>query len=351
MKSDTQIHGSIPYDHLRRLGIDPVAVLDFSATVNPHPLPVCIRELISADNIESYPDSGCHEAVSALAEYHGVPPEWVTVTTGTTEAIFALPAMCGPAVQLAPTYGDYAAACRRSERNIVSLPYPTPNAALGKTIDTLRQHPFGLLFVCTPNNPDGRVVPVDGIRELCEAFPNVTVCVDESYQEMGHDSESAVPLLSRYPHLLIVKSLTKPFGIGGLRAGYVLSSGPILRTLRSRLLPWGVSAIAQRVIPALLANRPHFEPQWRELHAWREQLRRQVEALGIRSTAGACPFFLADVTDASALRVHLLHEHHIAIRDCTSFGLPRMVRIMPSFPHRNAALVRALEAWGAAGTR
>lgn len=333
-----QIHGSLPYHELRQLGIVPSSIIDFSAAVNPYPLPEGIQRLFTCDGIMAYPDTECHEARMALAAHHEISNEWILVTAGLTETLFILPSLYKRAIQFSPTYGDYSAAYSRLRRRIENIRFPRSESEFGETIDSLKLKMFRLLIICNPNNPNGRYLPLYRIKELCEIFEYATICIDESYQEISENCDSAIPLIPHFRNLLILKSLTKPFGIGGLRAGYAVSSGGVLKRIRQCLMPWGVSSLAQKVIPALLRNYSQFAQQWDLVMSEKRRMMEQLHGIGIEVINGRCPFFLARLQQSSTVRNYLLEFHHIAVRDCTSFGLFDMLRIMPSLPQNNTIL-------------
>lgn len=341
-----QSHGSIPYAELRQLQIDPSTIMDFSATVNPFPLPQSIRDLFTGDGIAAYPDPESCEAGAALAAHHRLPYEWMAITAGLTETLFILPLLYEHAVEFAPTYGDYAAAYIRHRRSMVSVSFPSTEPEFYAVIDSLRKKAFQLLIICNPNNPTGQYLPAHRIQELCEVFSFAAICVDESYQEMGENCDSAISLTTRFRNLLILKSLTKPFGIGGLRAGYAVSSGGVLKRIRQYLMPWGVSSLAQRIIPALVANYALFQHQWKLVHAQKRDMMQQLSRQGFVVASGECPFFLVKTKDAEQKRRMLLSEHHIAVRSCASFGMPQWIRIMPGRPEQNLQLLDILARTG-----
>jgi threonine-phosphate decarboxylase len=340
-----QLHGSIPYHELRSLGLKPSDIFDFSATVNPFPLPEIIHKRIAEVELAHYPDTECYEAAGALSEFNQIPREWIVVTAGITESIYMLPCIYKKAICLTPTYGDYSAAYKKQRREITKVSFPRNGADFGKTLDILRQKPFRLFVVCNPNNPDGSYLPLYRIQELCECFSHATICIDESYQEMGKDCDSAIGLTARFRNLLVLKSLTKPFGIGGVRAAYAISSGGVLKKIRKMQLPWGVSAIAQNIIPDILKCRNIFEQQWASILEAKKQLMNAFQELGVATDKSCCPFFLAEVGNAPRFRKVMLNEYRIAVRDCTSFGMPGRVRIMPSVHEKNKVLLTAFRSY------
>lgn len=331
----------MPFAELRELNIDPVSVLDFSATVNPFQLPESVQKLISPQGLSSYPDIDCYEAVKSIAGFYNIHREQIAITAGMTEAIFALPRLFSNAAQFGPTYGDYAEAYRRNSKQMESLPIPEASG-ISDILERLQHRQFDVVIVCNPNNPDGRYLSTDSIRQVCEAIPETTVCIDESYQELGENCETVLPLLSHCKNLLILKSLTKPFGIGGLRVAYAVSAKETIQELKKYLLPWGVSSIAQRIIPELIRSMKTFAHQWKQIHNEKRNMLAELDRLGIRTTSSRCPFFFIHCENATRLRRLLLIEFHIAVRDCTSFGMPKLIRIMPGIPENNILLLDAL---------
>lgn len=341
-----QTHGSLPYEELRSMGIQPEAILDFSASINPFPMPERIKNLFMPENMAAYPDLQCYAARRALADLHAVPMEHILVTAGLTEVIFLLPIIAPFAVQLVPTYGDYRAAYSRETGKMVDLPFPENEGDTQAIADTLRSLNAALLIFCNPNNPDGCYLPAAHVDNWCKKLPDTVICVDESYQELGDRCESAISLIGGHSNLMVLKSLTKPYGIGGVRMGYAVCSGQLLNELKRRVLPWGVCSIAQRIIPALVENHAEFELQWKSIQDLKKDLMSALSSVGIATSCKRGPFFLAHVSQPSLVRSLMLRRHHIAVRDCSSFGLRNTLRIMPSQPENNLRLVEAFRQYG-----
>ena len=337
-----QLHGSIPYTELRMLGLSPDAIIDFSATVNPFPVPDIVKETICRIPLSAYPDPEAHDAVEAVAAFYDLPENWCLITTGMTEPIFILPAFFSSAAYFSPSYGDYAAAFRRYGGSLQGIPFTVSDGGWAQTSDSLRNLNPELVIICNPNNPDGTYTSLDQIEEICRTFSDTTVYVDESYQEMAVGCESAVSLVNRYANLLVAKSLTKPFGIGGVRVAYLMGSGPMLENIRSRLLPWGVSMIAQTIVPVLFSIRETFREQWNTIITEKEKLVRGITALGYPVNSSRAPYFLVTTGNAADTRKQLLEGYRIHVRDCTSFGMRDTIRIMPQLPEQNDQILESL---------
>lgn len=337
-----QIHGSIPYNELRVLGIDPSEITDFSATVNPLPLPERVYKKVSAQNLAAYPDIDCFEAVSAISDFYSIRCEKIVVTAGMTETIFSMPSLFNKAVQFSPTYYDYSAAFRKREKSIKSVDFPDNKTDFEKAYNLLKNEKFDLLFICNPNNPDGKTVSLSQIDKLCNAFPNSVICIDESYQEMSLESESALALTKKIENLLVLKSLTKPFGIGGIRAAYAISSPGIINKIKHCLLPWGVSSIAQRIIPEIFEEWEYYKNQWIYIHKEKNRIVRGLNRSGVGTKSSICPFIFVVCENATELRKKMLQKHKISVRDCTSFGMPQYIRVMPLDSRSNDNIVKVL---------
>lgn len=338
-----QMHGSIPYAQLREMGLSPEDIVDFSATVNPFPVSPEILETIAHVSLSSYPDPQSFDALTVPAAFHEVPVEWCILTTGMTEPIFILPRFFSSADYFAPSYGDYGSAFMRYGHRLQGIPFPRSEGEWSSTVDVLHRSSSGLMIICNPNNPDGTYLPPERIEEFCVNFPDRTLYVDESYQEMGEHCRSAAGLIGKYHNLLVAKSLTKPFGIGGIRVAYLIGSGPMLENIRSWLLPWGVSRIAQSLVPELFAMRNTFSKQWEKIREEKTVLTEAITAIGYGVKESRAPFFLVTVGDAAAVRKRLLEEFHLHVRDCTSFGMPDTIRIMPRTPRENARLLECMK--------
>jgi histidinol-phosphate/aromatic aminotransferase/cobyric acid decarboxylase-like protein len=259
-----------------------------------------------------------------------------------TESIFALPSMFENAVQFSPTYYDYSAAFKKNEKSIKSIDYPDNEIDFEKTFDMLKNEKFDLLVICNPNNPDGKTVSLFQIEKLCGSFPSSVICIDESYQEMSLGCESALTLTQKFENLLVLKSLTKPFGIGGIRAAYAVSSSVIIEKLKYCFLPWGVSSIAQRIIPEIFEEWDYYKKQWIGIHKEKNRIVRGLNRSGVGTISSICPFIFVVCENATELRTKMLQKHKISVRDCTSFGMPHYIRVMPSDSRSNDTIIQVL---------
>jgi histidinol-phosphate aminotransferase len=280
--------------------------------------------------------------IQALHRYFRIPEECFTVNVGTSEIIYNFPHLFKRPIQFGPTYGDYRFAFTRSGREMVTIDYPGDNESFTLAVDAIRKEDADLVIICNPNNPDGKRLLHTDIKMLCQKLPKTVICIDESYQEMSDNCATFVPLVPEFLNVLILKSFTKPFGLGGLRIGYAAGSPEIIKRIKRCSLPWGISTIAQRIIPFLFEEMEYFRNQWNLILENRNRLCTEFESSGMKVKKTACPFFLLNVGDSEQVRQELLMKHRIAVRSCSSFGYPELLRIMPGEEEKNRVLLNAI---------
>ena len=282
------------------LGVDPGAILDLSASLNPAAPDV--GEVVGKhlDALGRYPDPG--PATEALAAALRVDPDRLLLTNGGAEAISLVAAELGGTVACEPEFGLY----------------PRGDAHAGEPA-----------WRSNPHNPSGRLA---GDDERAGVWDEAFYPLATGRWTRGDTSRGAVA----------VGSLTKVFACPGLRVGYVLAPHPkLIGRLRARQPEWSVNGLAAAAVADLLerADLPGWTEQIAEL---RHPLVALLRSHGLAPVPADAPWVLVE---APALRARLA-VHGVLVRDCSSFGLPRHARIaVPSV----AGLARLAEALDLAG--
>jgi histidinol-phosphate aminotransferase len=207
-----------------------------------------------------YPDPHQRDLKTQLAARHQLDPSQVLVTNGSDEAIDLLVrAGCRPgqeAVMIAPpTYGMYAVTAAAHDVAVRAVPLTTPGfqpdveALLKQAVDA---EGVRILFLTSPNNPTGNLLNPASIERLLRGFSGIVV-IDEAYQEFA-DAPSWATRLADFPNLVVLQTLSKAWGMAGLRVG-VLYAAPALVALLARLKPpYNVSGVAQKLATRALAD-------------------------------------------------------------------------------------------------
>jgi len=319
-------------------GIDPADLDDFSATLLPVAPPPAVRQAIADTDPRPYPDPANTRLRTALAARHGLGPEQVLCGNGSVAIIRAIARAClstaDTALVVGPTFGEYAAAVDAVGARLVEI--HTDDAST--VCDAIDRHAPALVFLCNPNNPTGHRWPDTALDTIARRAPLV---IDEAYMDFIRPR----PQPAIGPGRVVLRSLTKDHAMAGLRVGYALGDPALLAALDRVLDPWGLSAVAESAALAALRTPAPYDAAIDRLWAERDRLVAAISAMGLRVDARAAPFFLVDVGDedggAAAVTDRLLHQG-ILVRDCTSFGLPRHIRISPQTPDAGDRLLSAL---------
>ncbi|WP_235547362.1 MULTISPECIES: Rv2231c family pyridoxal phosphate-dependent protein CobC [unclassified Nocardioides] len=313
-------------------------LLDFAVNVYDGPRPAWLDAALRGglDAAGSYPSATAAEG--AVAARHGRDPDEVLATAGAAEAFSLI------------------ARLRRWERPVVVHPqFTEPHAALLQAGHDVTEVVLGddftldpgvipddadLVVVGNPTNPTGVLHPRPTLTDLLR--PGRLVLVDEAFMD-AVPGEPETLAADRHPGLVVTRSLTKHWGIPGVRAGYLLGDPAVVAALRREQVPWSVSSTAAAAMLACCTEEAVSESRRRaeEIAEWRRHLEESLSTMGIRHIASHASFVLADVGDGvhDALRVA-----GIAVRRADTFpGLgPSWVRIAVRPPARTRSLLDAL---------
>ncbi len=328
------VHGGINHAELKALGLDPNKILDFSVCTNPFMPPPGIKEKMSAIPVEQYPDSRATELRERLSERLGISPENILVGSGTTELIRLIALTYfrqGDAVLLLePTYGEYEIACRLAGARPVKHRARERNNFTPKIEEVgglIRQHHPRAAFICNPNNPTGKYLSRNDIEKVLDGMGDNLLILDEAYIDFVETTWNPFDLTER-DNVVVLRSMTKDYGLPGLRLGYMVARKEIIDSLRPALPPWNVNAIAQKVGVAVLEKDEYLRQSLQQVREAKRFLITELAGLGFKVLPSDANYFLVKAGNATERRRSLLKEG-IMVRDCTSFGLPEYIRISP----------------------
>lgn len=242
-------HGGNIHKRQRELAAKKSELLDFSANINPLGPPEWFRPLISSqlEYLLHYPDPENTLFIEAIAEHTGVSVDHIVVGNGTTELLYAFmrTLLCKRALIPVPSYVDYARAAEiagMSVENVKLLEEEDFILDL-KKLGALIQ-PKDLVVIATPNNPTGKTINSDKLLAVIRDFPESYFLVDEAFLDF---IEGAKTIGTTAPNILTLNSMTKFYGVPGLRIGYGLLSPSLALRVKENLPPWTVNSLAQAV--------------------------------------------------------------------------------------------------------
>ena len=356
LSHERPVHGGLNLAELETLGLDPREVIDFSVSVNPLGPSPQVLKAIQCPELATYPDPDCIELRRAISSHSGVDVERIVAGNGSTELIHLLArALLGPdgsAVIFAPTFGEYAAACRLQGVETVAVSASGEGFAwnLGEARDMIASLRPKVVFLCNPNNPTGVYLSEDEVRSIARALGNSGLLVlDEAYLPFAHDDWDSLDILSM-GNVALLRSMTKDHALTGLRLGYLLASEDVASIVRKFQYSWSVNSLAQVAGLAALVDPNHVVMGRAIVKQGKEHLRKVALSLGLECPPSAANFLLLRVGQATKVRRRLLTQHGVCVRDCTSFGLPEYIRVGVRTMDENQALVQALRNVIPAGT-
>jgi histidinol-phosphate aminotransferase len=340
------VHGGVDRAELERLSVDAAAIVDFSANQSPLGVSAAVRQAVGSAILDKYPDRDAVGLTRALAARHGLTERQVVVGNGSTELIRLLTQVVlrpgDSCLSLGPSFGEYRTAVLLARGRFVehrlSIGSDGPVYDHEALCARLRARPR-LCWLCSPHNPIGIALPSQAIAHLVDAFPDTIFVLDEAYVDLLTEPQWTAATLAR-GNFVVLRSMTKTWGLAGLRLGYALAPEAVAGPLRSAKAPWSVNACALAAGEAALADEAFYRGVVDILRDGREQLMSGLRAQGWRVLPSAASFFLVEVDDACEARKRLLSEGCL-VRDCTSFGLPAHVRVSPRLPEQNARLLEA----------
>lgn len=342
------VHGALDFAELKREGLTPQDLLDFSVNGNPFGPSPAVREALRRVSLDQYPDREAIDLRAALATYLGISMHQIVVANGTAELLWLVGlAFLRPGDQVLvvePTFCEYARIGILMGAQIISW---RAEAAHGFAVDTdsmtqqLQQIQPRVVFLCNPNNPTGTLVQVEEIMKWSHRYPETLFVVDEAYAAFAPYFRSALTLQAK--NVLVLRSMTKDYALAGLRLGYAAGHEKVIEALARVRPPWNVNALAQAAGVAALADQHYLRDSLRKLARAKEELVDGLTKLGFPPLPSTVHFFLLPVGAGAEFR-RTLFRKGILVRDCASFELPAYVRIATRRPEENSRLLAVLNA-------
>ncbi len=308
--------------------------------------------------VKAYPSTNRH--ISAMiASPLGLTSDELVVANGASELIATVTRCFVQRLAVpVPTFDEYVNRARGEGRSVSE--YPMSGDFELDVDDFIRfvkdSHANAALLV-RPANPTGTLVPKVALEHLLRSLSGLDlIMVDDSFIDFvdGYPEESALDLISDYSNLLILRSLSKNYGIPGLRLGYAASGNKgIVSQVRAQLPIWNINSLAQYFLEELAAHEQHFLDSCQEVRHATRFLYEGLEKLPyLRPYPTQGNFILCRVLHgptATELTARLFEEHRILVNDRSGKGGldDRFFRLASRTVEENAVLLGALEAIGA----
>ncbi len=302
----------------------------------------------TVSDLHRYPEATHGELCQALARFAGVAVDRVAAGNGSDEVLdlilrgFADP---GDAVALVePTYGMYRTAATLNDlvvRSTTLLADTAPPFTLDSNRFLETAAGCRIAILCSPNNPTGNRFDDDDVRYVIEGFDGLVI-VDEAYVEFG-DRPSLAVWTEEYPNLCVLRTLSKAWGLAGIRIGYAVASSQVVEVINRIRPPYNVSRTSTAIAVRALAEPERLRQCVGAVVTERGRLARNLRALGFEPYPSDANFLLVPYPQATELVERIANDWDVRIRDRS--GLPELegaFRVTVGRSTENDLLVAAL---------
>ena len=323
------LHGGQVHQIADRFGIPVSELLDFSANINPEGPPAsvlsCLRAAIDNPSIiTNYPDLDELELRRCIAEYVGVRPDNIAIANGFVpllDAALRSLAIRSCLVQV-PAFVEYR---RRLERaRVEMIPHALEgdfglfchsNDVFSKSCDAI--------LLANPQNPSGALSSCDKLRGIAEEAltRNIFVLLDEAFIDYCPET-SLARKIDRFANLIVFRSVTKFFGMAGLRVAYAVADAGLCKQVQESIAPWPVTSLTSLAARVAVQDQAYARQTIALNQVRRDKMHAAIGKLGIHVYPSAANFLLLrlrDSIDCQQLWERLIREHHVVLRYCMNY--------------------------------
>lgn len=314
-------------------------------------LQVKLRESIdkSLKDLNRYPDRDALKLREALANSLNESnktdfrSDSIWVANGSNEIIQTiLLAFKGDALGFEPSYSMHPLISKVVGKNWISIPrnqnFEISDFQVQRMVEAIQAQ---IVFVTTPNNPTGTATSLGTISEIARTLAerNGLLVVDEAYAEFS-ENKSAITLISKYPNILVSRTMSKAFAFAGARLGYLIAHPKVIDALQLVRLPYHLSSLTQAAALAAIREEKSLSKDVERLIGAREEVASQMARLGLRTYPSDANFLLFTGFLSSAEKIwrDLLNEG-VLVRDV---GIPGHLRVTIGTRAENRAFLDAL---------
>lgn len=345
------------------LGVDPMTfVRDNIKNMEPYS---CARDEFSGDadifldanespydnGVNRYPDSSQQQLKDIISVVKGceggLSTDQIFLGNGSDEVIdLLLRAFCEPAqdniIICPPTYGMYSVSASINNVECRKVPLDEDFQPRVETILSVADSRSRILFLCSPNNPTGNIMDNQKVDRLLREFPGIVV-MDEAYVDFAPGC-SMVDKLDKYCNLVILQTLSKAWGMAGIRVGMCFASTEVVEVLNRIKPPYNVNSLSQQRAMETLNDKKQLTDHVQEICGERERVKKALEILPLvdKVWLSQANFLLVRVKNARELYLYLV-KNGVIVRDrSTVKSLEQCLRISIGTKEQNDRMMELI---------
>ena len=338
----------------REFGLDEAKIVKLASNENPLGMPESAKKamLEAVADIGRYPDANGFDLKQAITAKYGVPQDWITLGNGSNDILeLAAHAFVQPGQSVIFSqfsFAVYPLATQAVGGRAIVVPAKNHGHDLAAIANAITAD-TRLIFIANPNNPTGTFIPAVDIAAFLKAVPrDIVVVLDEAYNEylapeLQYDS---IAWVREYPNLLVSRTMSKAYGLAGLRIGFGIAQPAITDLLNRIRQPFNVNSLAQAAAIAALNDSEFLQKSARLNADGYRQLTQAFDAMDLEYVPSYGNFVLVKVgnDDGAGARVNLaLLKQGVIERPVGNYGLPQWLRVSIGLPEENAVFIDALK--------
>lgn len=323
-------------------------LIKLNTNENPYPpSPAVTAALrgVQTDTLRLYPDPDASALKQAMATYHDVQPNEIFVGNGSDEVLgfvfMALLKHQAPLLFPDITYSFYPVYCKLFGIDYVEV--PLTDAMQIDTVDYENRECGGIIFP-NPNAPTGTPLSLAAIEALLIKQPNVVVAIDEAYVDFG--AETAVPLIHKYPNLLVIRTFSKSRSLAGLRVGFAIGHPTLIEGLervKNSFNSYPLDKMAQVGALASYGDEAYFQQTRKAIIDSREEVTQALQKIGFTVLPSSANFIFARHASIPAVQLAAgLRERAIIVRHFNHARINQYLRISIGNPAECQTLIQTL---------
>jgi len=333
----------------REMGIPEAGIVKLASNENPLGMSSRAKEAAAAALVagERYPDGNAFDLKAALCSRFGVQPDQLVIGNGSND-VLELAARAFLGVGRSAVFSQHAFAVYALSTNATgAVGIEVPAKDFGHDLPAMAaaiRPDTRIVFIANPNNPTGTFVEGAAIEAFLASVPSdVLVVLDEAYTEYlgAQQRYDSLAWLPRFPNLLVSRTMSKAYGLAGLRVGYGIGHPEVADLMNRVRQPFNVSSVALAAAVAALSDVEFLERTADLNSRGMSQITEALAELSLEWIPSAGNFLAFKVGDAPAVNRALLQQG-VIVRPIGGYGMPEWLRVSIGLPEENARFIAAL---------
>lgn len=310
-----------------------------------------VREAVLDElkNISKYPENTGIHLRRSLARYYQIDPECILIGNGSFELLWLIASVYlddkAESLLSAPTFGWYKAYGQLFGRRVIEIPLSHYDLNLDGLLERITDR-TKLIWLCNPNNPTGRYIPADRIKQFLEKIPShILVVIDEAYLEFidNYTPHETISLIKSFDNVILLRTFSKFYGLASLRIGYALASPQIIQNLFQFRIPPNHSRIAEAAAAVSIEDIDFQKEVQKQVKKERSYLYRKLLDLGIVYLSTQTNFLVFQIPDTNSEEVkRALAETHVLVKSGKVFEMDHWLRLTVGDRETNRRVIAEL---------